>query len=82
MLTIDPVTASIGATISGLDFSQPIPASAYDEVYQALLQEHVIFIHGVEIAPKEHLAFAQNFGDLDDPHPLYPHVDGFQNIVV
>jgi taurine dioxygenase len=82
MITIDPITPSIGAAISGLDFSQPIPASAYDEVYQALLLHLVIFIHGVEIGPKEHLAFAQNFGDLDDPHPLYPHVEGFQNIVL
>ena len=82
MITIDPITPSIGAAISGLDFSQPISASAYDEIYQALLQHLVIFIQGVEIGPKEHLAFAQNFGDLDDPHPLYPHVEGFQNIVL
>jgi len=82
MLKIDPITPTIGAAISGLDFSQPIPASVYDEIYRALLAHLVIFIHGVEIGSKEHLAFAQNFGDLDDPHPLYPHVEGFQNIVL
>ena len=81
MLTIDPVTPSIGAAISGLDFSQPILTSVYDEVYQALLQHLVIFIRGVEIGPEEHLAFAQSFGDLDEPHPLYPHVENFENIV-
>ena len=82
MLTIDPITPSIGAAITGLDFSRPISASIYDEVYQALLDHLVIFIHGVEIGPIEHLAFAQSFGNLDDPHPLYPHVDGFDNIVL
>ena len=82
MLKIDPITPSIGAAISGIDFSRPIPASTYDEVYRALLAHLVIFIHGFEIGSKEHLAFAQNFGDLDDPHPLYPHVEGFQNIVL
>ena len=81
MLSIDPVTPSIGAVISGLDFSQPISESVYDEVYQALLQHLVIFIRGVEIRPQEHLAFAQSFGDLDEPHPLYPHVENFENIV-
>ena len=81
MLSIDPVTPSIGAAISGLDFSQPILTSVYDEVYQALLQHLVIFIRGVEIGPEEHLAFAQSFGDLDEPHPLYPHVENFENIV-
>ncbi len=82
MISIDPITPSIGAEITGLDFSKPIPESLYDEVYQALLQHLVIFIHGVDIGPTEHLAFAQNFGDLDDPHPLYPHVEGFENIVL
>ena len=72
MLKIDPITPSIDAVISGLNFSQPIPASVYDEVYRTLLAHLVIFIHGVEIGSKEHLAFAQNFGDLDDPPPLLP----------
>lgn len=26
--------------------------------------------------------FASAFGDLDDPHPLYPHVEGFEHIVL
>lgn len=82
MISIDPITPSIGAAISALDISQPITASVYDEIYQALLQHLVVFIHGVEISPKEHLKFAQNFGDLDEPHPLYPHVEGFENIVL
>ena len=82
MLSIDPVTPSIGAVISGVDFSRPISAPVFDEVYQALLQHLVIFIRGAQISPKEHLAFARNFGDLDEPHPLYPHVDGFENIVL
>ena len=82
MLTIDPVTPTIGATLTGLDFSRPIPDSVYDEIYQALLQHLVIFIHGVDIEPEQHLAFAQNFGELDEPHPLYPHVEGYENIVL
>lgn len=82
MISIDPITPSIGAAISGLDFSQPISESEYDAIYQALLQHLVIFIHGAEIGPIEHLKFAQNFGDLDEPHPLYPHVEGFEHIVL
>jgi taurine dioxygenase len=82
MLKIDPITPSIGASISGLDFSQPISESTYNEVYQALLKHLVIFIRGVEIDSESHLAFAQSFGTLDEPHLHYPHVDGFENIVL
>ena len=81
MLIIDPVTPSIGAVISGLDFSKTVPESIYDEIYQALIQYLVIFICGAEIDPVRHLELAKNFGELDEPHPLYPHVDGFENIV-
>ena len=82
MLAIDPITPSIGAEISGLDFSRPIPVSVYDEVYRALLQYLVIFVRGTNISPEIHIAFAQNFGDLDEPHLLYPHVEGFEKIVL
>jgi taurine dioxygenase len=82
MLSIDPVTPSIGATISGLDFSRSISASDYDEIYEALIKHLVIFIPGVEIDPAQHLEFAQNYGELDEPHLLYPHVEGFENIVL
>ena len=81
MLRIDPITPSIGAVISGLDFSQPISATSHDEIYQALLQHLVVFIRAANIDPASHLAFAQKFGTLDEPHLLYPHVEGFENIV-
>lgn len=41
----------------------------------------MIFIRGVEISPEQHLNFARSFDELDDPHPYYPHVEGFENIV-
>jgi len=82
MISIDPVTPAIGAEISGVDFSSPVSPPVYDEIYQALLRHLVVFIRGAEINPREHLEFARNFGDLDDPHPHYPQVEGFENIVL
>lgn len=82
MLAVEPITPSIGAEISGLDFSKTITGSIYDQIYQALLQHQVIFIRDAEIGPAEHLAFARGFGELDEPHPLYPHLEGFPNIVL
>ncbi|MEM7207685.1 MAG: TauD/TfdA family dioxygenase [Pseudomonadota bacterium] len=82
MLSIDPLTPAIGAQISGVDFSQPISQSAFNEIYTALLDHLVIFFSGTEISPKAHLEFAQSFGSIDEPHPHYPHVEGFENIVL
>lgn len=68
MLEIDRITPAIGARISGLDFSCPISPEIHGEIYRTLLQRLVIFVRGAEIAPKAHLAFAQSFGELDEPH--------------
>ena len=82
MLTVDQLTPSIGASITGIDFSQPVSTATYDALYQALLDHQVIFIRGAHINPKAHLEFAHSFGKLDEPHLHYPHVEGFENIVL
>ncbi len=82
MFAVDRITPAIGAEIVGLDFSRPISAALHDQIYQTLLDHLVIFARGTEISPDAHLAFAQGFGELDEPHPLYPHVEGFESIVL
>jgi taurine dioxygenase len=82
MLTVAKITPAIGAEISGVDFSMPVEPDALETIYQALLEHLVIFFRDTGISPSAHLAFAQAFGTLDEPHPLYPHVEGFENIVL
>ncbi|MGI9373805.1 MAG: TauD/TfdA family dioxygenase [Hyphomicrobiales bacterium] len=53
-----------------------------DALYQALLKHQVIFFRDQEISPQRHLEFAQSFGELDAPHPVYAHVPGFERIVM
>ena len=81
MITIEPLTPSIGAVLSAVDLTGPDAGSTHDEIYQALMQHLVIFMRGVDISPQQHLQFAQSFGELDEPHLLYPHLEGFPNIV-
>ena len=82
MIRIDRITPAIGAQISGIDFSQPIPSDVHDQIYEVLLESLVILVRDANISPEAHINFAKAFGDLDDPHPLYPHVKGFENIVL
>ncbi|MGI9499827.1 MAG: TauD/TfdA dioxygenase family protein, partial [Geminicoccaceae bacterium] len=81
-LEVTPLTAAIGAEIANVDLSQPLDAATEDAIYQALLDHLVIFFRDQEIAPECHLAFAQSFGELDAPHPVYAHVPGFERIVM
>ena len=78
----EKITPAIGAVLTGVDFSKPMDAATHDGIYQALLDHLVIFFRGVEISPQAHLDFAQAFGELDQPNPMYPHIDGLDRIMV
>ncbi len=80
-MEIQQCTPVIGAEISGVDFSRPLSAETHDAIYQALIDHLVIFFRDTEIAPEAHMDFAGQFGQLDEPHVHYPHVDGFDRIV-
>lgn len=79
-MKVHRITPAIGAEISGVDVNKLTGAVA-DGLYQALLEHLVIFLRGTDITPEAHMALAESFGELDAPHPLYPHVEGFDGIV-
>jgi taurine dioxygenase len=80
-LSATPLTPAIGAELHGLNFSA-LQQSELDAVYEALLKYQVIFVRNAGMSPAAHLEFAQSFGQLDDPHPAYPHVQGYENIML
>ena len=82
MLTAARITPALGAEISDVDFSGSLTPALHDAIYQALLEHLVIFFRGTDISPAAHLEFARGFGRIDEPHPLYPHVEGYENIVL
>ncbi len=71
--SIERLTPSIGAEISGLDLSGALDGATLDAVYRALLDHLVLFFRDQALPPAAHLAFAQSFGEIDRPHPVYPH---------
>lgn len=81
-LIVEQLTPSIGAELSGVDLGEPLDGSTQNAIYQALLDHQVIFFRGQDISPERHLNFAQSFGQLDEPHPVYAHVLGFEQIVM
>ena len=75
------ITPAIGAELKGVDLTAPLTSAATEGLYQALLEHQVIFLRDTSISPEVHLELAASFGEIDEPHPLYPHVDGFERIV-
>ena len=74
-LEIKKLTPALGAEIYGLDLSADNDPGTIDQIYQALLDNLVIFIPGQSLTPAQQLQFASQFGEIDKPHPIYPHAD-------
>lgn len=81
-MEVERITPAIGAEVTGIDLSGPLSGEVQEALYLALLENLVIFLRGTEITPDAHMAFAQSFGELDAPHPVYPHVEGYERIVL
>jgi taurine dioxygenase len=82
MIAAKRISPALGAEVEGVDFSQSVEPHVHEAIYRALLDNLVIFFRATSISPPAHLEFACAFGQIDEPHPHYPHVEGHENIVL
>jgi len=82
MLKVEAITPSIGAEISGVFLNKDLNSATVEKIYSALIKHQVIFFRDQDISPENHLKLAESLGDIDPGHPVYPHVEGYQSIVL
>ena len=82
ILTVIQLTPSIGATISEISLNKDLNSETIEQIYSALIKHQVIFFRGQDISPENHLKLAESLGEIDPGHPVYPHVEGYQSIVL
>ena len=69
-----PMSATIGAEITGLDLNERLADPVIAELRQALCDYKVLFFRDQPLTPESHVAFARRFGDLE-VHPFIPGHD-------
>ena len=79
---INSLTPTIGAEISNIDLSNNLNSQDLDSIYKNLIDHKVIFFRNQNLKPEDHVAFAKSFGDIEPPHPIYPHVENFPEITL
>ena len=82
MYKVEAITPEIGANISGLSLNEDLSGENIENIYDALIKHQVIFFREQNLTPESHLELAKSFGEVDQGHPIYPHVKGFQSIVL
>src|SRR5215471_5492583 len=69
-MTVEPLTCSIGAELSGVNLGDASRDDAlFAEIKALLLKHKVLFLRDQDITRAEHVAFARRFGELED-HPV------------
>jgi taurine dioxygenase len=66
-VTVEPMTAEIGAEVSGIDLREPLDDAARDTIEQALLRHMVLVFRGQALDEDAHIAFARQFGEVHLP---------------
>ncbi len=82
MFKVEAITPAIGAEVSGVSLNKDLNSDTVEKIYNALIKHQVIFFREQNLTPESHLKLAKYFGDIDPGHPVYPHVEGFQSIVL
>ena len=68
-ITVTPMDAALGADVSGVDLSRPVPPDVFAQLRQAWSQHLVLRFRGQRLSDPELLALSRLFGELDPPGP-------------
>lgn len=66
---VERLADALGAEISGVDLSQPVPADAFAAIRGAWLEHLVLRFRGQALTDPQLLAFSRQLGELDPPGP-------------
>lgn len=72
MITVEPVSGTVGAAVRGVDLSERLDEGTVAEIRSAFLAHHVLFFSDQDLTPEAQLRFGRYFGELD----THPFVEG------
>jgi taurine dioxygenase len=80
MMTVEPVSGTVGAVVRGVDLSEPLDQAMVTTIRRAFLAHHVLFFHDQALSPEDQLRFGRYFGELDT-HPFVEGTDAHPEII-
>ena len=81
VISVTRLTPSIGAEVTGINLANPPDDETCNTLYRLLMEHQVIFLREQSMSPAAHMVLAENFGDPEPPHPVYPHLEGYPSIM-
>ena len=56
---VQPLSPALGAEIHGVDLSHELDEATFQDIYDAFLEHHVIFLPDQRVSPADQIAFAR-----------------------
>ena len=81
-IEVQPLSPVIGAEIHGVDLSHALDDATFEDIHDALLQHHVIFLPDQRITPADQITFARRFGEIEAPHPVFDVLESDPEITI
>jgi taurine dioxygenase len=81
-MRIEATTPTIGADVYDISLSGELDSETLDTIYAALSKHLVLFFRDQSLSPEDQFEFARSFGTPADAHPVYPHLPGFDRVVL
>ena len=78
-IRMQPLSAALGAEISGVDLSSPLDDTLVAELRHAFLAHLVIFLRDQSLTPEQFLGFARTMGEPSE-YPMVKGLDGYPEI--
>jgi taurine dioxygenase len=77
---IRPVSEALGAEIDGVDLTN-LSDAEFARIRAAYHEHGVIFFHGQELSPEQHISFAERWGEIN-VNRFFTPVDGYPRIAL
>src|SRR5262249_51876382 len=79
-IEVNTLTLHIGAELSGVDFTKPLPPQQVHEVRAAFLKWKVVFFRNQHLDHAQHVAMARQFGEPTIGHAVLGHLTDYPEI--
>lgn len=76
---VTPYSNAVGALVENVDLREPLSEEDLSVLRRALADHGVVFLHGQDITPEQHIAFARRWADID-VNRFFKAVDGYPEI--
>jgi taurine dioxygenase len=82
MIRVTKLAEHLGAEIAGVDLSQPLDDSVFDQVSKAFFEHQVVVFRDQRLTPAQQVAFTRRFGELEQHVRKEHRLEGHPEILV